>query len=395
MNTLPLAGIRVLDFGRYIAGPYCAALLADMGAEVIRIERRSGGEDRNLAPLSDTGDGALFMNMNRNKRGFTLDPAHPQSAEIKRRLIASADVLVANLPVDVLQKLGLDYEALKATKPNIILTMISTFGSTGPYAKRAGFDTIAQAMSGAMGLTGFPGAPVRSVAAFEDFGTALHAAFGTMVALFERQRTGQGQIVEGSLLATGVMLMQSLLAECHVTGIVREQRGNAGFHAAPTDTYRTRDGWVVVQAIGQPMFERWANLMGRADLIADPRCADDLARGDNYHLITEVMTAWMAERTTAEALQQLEVVRLPAGPVYGLQEVLNDPQVQARELLQYVEYPGSPAAVPLAATPVRLSATPGAVRGRAPLLGEHTTQVLSELGFTGAEIEIFQAAAVI
>ncbi|MBI1761412.1 MAG: CoA transferase [Acidobacteria bacterium] len=393
--TKPLAGIRVLDFGRYIAGPYCAALLADMGADVIRIERRDGGEDRQLAPLSETGDGALFMNMNRNKRGLTLDPAHPHSGEIKRRLLASADVVVANLPVDVLQKLGLDYESLTASKPDIILTMISTFGSTGPYARRAGFDTIAQAMSGAMSLTGFPGAPVRSVVAFEDFGTALHAAFGTMVALFERQRTGQGQVVEGALLATGVMLMQSLLAERHVTGIVREQRGNAGLHAAPTDTYRTRDGWIVVQAIGQPMFERWARLVGRADLIADPRCADDLARGDNYHLITAVMAAWTAARTTAEALQQLEAVRLPAGPVYALQEVLNDPQVQARELLQYVDYPGSPAAVPLANTPVRLSATPGEIRRRAPLLGEHTHEVLRELNFSEAEIEAFQTGHVI
>lgn len=393
--TQPLAGIRVLDFGRYIAGPYCAALLADMGADVIRIERRDGGEDRNLAPLSETGDGALFMNMNRNKRGLTLDPAHPQSAEIKRRLIASADVVVANLPVDVLQKLGLNYEALKAIKPDIILTMISAFGSTGPYAKRAGFDSLAQAMSGAMSLTGFPGAPVRSVAAFEDFGTALHAAFGTMVALYERQRTGQGQVVEGALLATGVMLMQSLLAERQVTGVVREQRGNAGFHSGPNDTYRTRDGWIVVHTIGQPMFERWAKLMGRTDLLDDPRYADDLARGDNYNLIAEVMMAWTAARTTAEAIQQLEAARLPAGPVYSLQEVLSDPQVQARELLQYVEYPGSPTAIPLATTPVRLSATPGEVRSRAPLLGEHTVEVLSELGFSKEEVAAFQAAAVI
>jgi crotonobetainyl-CoA:carnitine CoA-transferase CaiB-like acyl-CoA transferase len=395
MKALPLAGIRVLDFGRYIAGPYCAALLADMGADVIRVERRAGGEDRNLAPLSETGDGALFMNMNRNKRGLTLDPAHPQSAEIKRRLIASSDVVVANLPVDVLQKLGLDYEALKSIKPDIILTMISAFGATGPYAKRAGFDSLAQAMSGAMGLTGFPGAPVRSVAAFEDFGTALHAAFGTMVALYERQRTGEGQVVEGALLATGVMFMQSLLAECHVTGVVREQRGNAGFHSAPNDTYRTRDGWIVVHTIGPPMFARWAKLMGRTDLLADSRCADDLSRGDNYQLIAAITNAWTAERTTAEALQQLEAARLPAGPVYALQEVLSDPQVQAREMLQYVDYPGSSSAVPLATTPVRLSATPGEVRKRAPLLGEHTVEVLAELGFSKIDIAGFQAADVI
>ena len=390
-----LAGIRVIDFGRYIAGPYCAALLADMGAEVIRVERREGGEDRFLIPLAETGEGALFLNMNRNKKGITLDPSHPHSTEIKRRLIASADVVIANLPLNVLQKLGLDYDALKAIKPDIILTMVSTFGATGPYAKRSGFDSIAQAMSGAMSLTGFPGAPVRSAVSFEDFGTALHAAFGTMTALYEKQRTGTGQIVEASLLATGVTFMQSLLAERYITGIIRTQRGNTAFHAAPSDCYQTSDGWIMVQAIGQPMFERWAKLVGREDLLTDPRCADDLVRGDNYEFITEIMAQWTGQRTTTEVLAQLEAVRLPCGPVYDLEQVLNDPQVQARELLKFVEYPGVAEPVPIANTPVRLSATPGEVAHRAPMLGEHTDEVLQELGFGKEEIGEFRNAGVI
>ena len=394
MNA-PLSGIRVLDFGRYIAGPYCAALLADLGAEVIRIERREGGEDRNLIPLTEAGDGALFLAMNRNKKGITLDPAHPRSDEIKRRLVSSADVVIANLPLNVLTKLGLDYESLRAVKPDIILTMVSTFGSTGPYANRVGFDSVIQAMSGAMSLTGFPGAPVRSVVAFEDFGTALHAAFGTMIALFEKQRTGQGQMVEASLLATGVTMMQTLLAERFVTGIVRAQRGNTGYHAAPADAYQTKDGWIMVPTIGQWMFERWAKLMGREDLIADPRLKDDLARGDNAEIINEVMRAWCAARTTAEALEQLERARIPVGPVCELAEVYKDPQVQARELFRHIDYPGSPVPVPIADTAVRFSHSEGEVRHRAPLLGEHTDEVLQQLGFGSAEIAEFRSAGVI
>ena len=391
----PLKGIRVLDFGRYIAGPYCATLLADFGAEVIRIERRDGGEDRALVPLSETGDGALFIGLNRNKKSVTLDPANEQSTEIKRRLIASADVVVANLPINVLKRIGLDYETLKAIKPDIILTMVSAFGATGPYANRVGFDSVVQAMSGAMSMTGLPDLPMRSVVAFEDFGTALHSAFGTMVALYERQRSGRGQIVEGSLLATGMMFMQSLLAERHVLDIVRQPRGNAGLHAAPTDAYPTSDGWIMVQVISAAIFARWAKLVGRPDLIDDPRCSDDLARGDSYELITEVMTAWTKQRTTVEAIQQLEAARVPCGPVNDLARALVDPQVQARELFQFLDYPGSPKAIPVPATPVRLSETPGEIRHRAPLVGEHTDEILQGLGFSEEEIAAYRLAGII
>lgn len=393
--TAPLAGLRVLDFGRYIAGPYCATLLADWGADVIRIERVEGGEDRSLAPISATGDGALYIGLNRNKRGLTLNPAAPASQEIKRRLIASADVVIANLPFDVLQRLGLDYASLTALKPDIILTMISAFGSTGPYAQRVGFDTVVQAMSGAMNLSGPPELPTRSVAAFEDFATALHAAYGTLIALFERRRTGHGQLVEGSLLSTGIMLMQTLLAECAVTGRERTRRGNAAFHAAPSDAYQTRDGWLMVQVIGQPIFARWAKLVGRADLLEDPRCADDLARGDHYELVNEAMIAWTKQRTTAEAIAELEAARVPCGPVNTLAEALADPQVQARELLQYLDYPGAPKPVPVPAPPVRLSETPGQIRHRAPTLGEHTDEILRELGFTADEIGAFRQAGAV
>ena len=391
----PLAGIRVIDFGRFIAGPYCGMLLADMGADVIRVDRRQGSEDRYTGPVTEDGVGGGFLSLNRNKRSLTLDTAKPEAAEIIRRLASGADVVLANLPIAVMKKMGLEYEVLRALKPDIILARISTFGPDGPYANRVGFDTVAQAMSGAMSLTGFAGEPVRAVVPFEDYGTALHTAFGIMVALYHRAQTGEGQIVDGSLLATGVTFMQALLAERSVTGIQREQRGNAGFYSAPADSYRTKDGWVIVQTIGGDMFARWAKMVGREELIRDARFADDLSRADNRDTITQAMNAWLASRTSAEALADLEAARIPAGPVLNLGEVLEDPQVKARGLLRYVDYPSCSKPIPLADTAVRLSATPGGIRHRAPMLGEHTDEVLSELGYGPEDIAGLRADGVV
>src|ERR1051325_2414317 len=410
-NSGPLAGIRVIDFGRFIAGPYCAMLLADFGADVIRVDRRQGSEDRFIAAITENGEGGGFLSLNRNKRNLTLDTSKSESAEIIRRLVKNADVVVANLPMNVLRSMGLDYDSLRASKPDIILARISTFGPDGPYANRVGFDTVAQAMSGAMGLTGFPGAsiperanpvqsgapgaPVRDIIPFEDFGTALHTAFGVMVALYHRAQTGQGQIVDGSLLATGITFTQGLLAERAVLGIERRQLGNTSFYTAPSDAYQTKDGWIVVSAIGNDMFARWARLVGHEELIGDPRFADDQSRADNRGPITEAMNTWLASRTTEQAIAELEKARVSAGPVLSLEQVLDDPQVKARELLKYVEHPGAAKPVPLAATAVQLSETPSSIRQRAALPGEHTDEVLREIGYSEEEISKLRAAVVV
>jgi crotonobetainyl-CoA:carnitine CoA-transferase CaiB-like acyl-CoA transferase len=369
-------------------------MLADMGADVIRVERRDGGEDRKLGPVTESGEGGLFLNVNRNKRGITLEPAHQLAGEIIRRLVRSADIVVVNLPLDVMQRRGLDYDSLRAIKEDIILVMASAFGPDGPYKDRVGFDGVAQAMSGSMSLTGFPGPPVRSIVSWVDYGTALHAAFGAMTALYHRKNTGRGQLIDVSLLATGVTFMMPLLAERRARGIKREQLGNTGYYAAPSDVYSTRDGWIIVPTIGGPMFRRWARVVGREDLIDDPRFKDDISRGDNAAAINEVMSEWCAARTREEAMAELERARVPCGPVYDLDEVLGDEQVRTRRLIQEIEYPSEGNTIPIASPPVRLSETAVSLR-RAPTLGEHTDEVLSELAFSGDEIAMFREAGAV
>jgi crotonobetainyl-CoA:carnitine CoA-transferase CaiB-like acyl-CoA transferase len=391
----PLEGIRVIDFGRFIAGPYCAMLLADFGADVIRVERREGGEDRKLGPVTESGEGGLFLNCNRNKRGITLDLGHPGAADIVRKLVRTADILVVNLPLAVMKKLHLDYDSVREEKKDIILVMASAFGPDGPYTDRLGFDGVAQAMSGAASLTGFPGPPVRSLVSWADYGTALHGAFGAMTALYHRQKTGQGQLIDVSLLATGVTFMTPLLAELKTRGIQRKQLGNTAYYAAPSDVYKTQDGWIIVPTVGGPMFKRWARLIGRKEMIEDPRFRDDISRGNNAVVINEAMSEWCAGRTREQAIAELEGARVPCGPCYDLDEVLADPQVASRKLLQEIEYPGGTQPVPIASSPVRLGDAPVASHRRAPTLGEHTGELLKELGFSPDDITAFRASKVI
>jgi crotonobetainyl-CoA:carnitine CoA-transferase CaiB-like acyl-CoA transferase len=377
-----LEGIRVLDFGRYIAGPYCAAMLAEHGAEVIRIEKREGSEDRFQAPVSETGDGALFLQMNRNKRGLTLDPMRPEGQEVVKKLVATADVVVANLPPQTLAAMKLDYESLVAVKPDIILTTVTAYGRGGPYSDRVGFDGIGQVMSGAVYMTGTEEQPYRAQVAWVDFGTALHCAFGTMAALMARKATSKGQWVQGALLATAVTFGNALLIEQAVIAPNRVPTGNRGQTSAPVDIFRTRDGWILCQVVGNPLFKRWAKLMGEDRWLTDPRFKDDISRGDNGAVVSERMGRWCAERSTAEALEILGAAKIPAGPVLKPQQTLDDPHIKAVGFLQPTEYPGAPRPAPLAKVPVWLSETPGSIRHRPPKLGEHTDKILGELGYS-------------
>ena len=390
-----LDGVRVLDFGRYIAGPFCAALLADLGADVIRVEKVRGSEDRFVVPLTPAGDGALFMQVNRNKRGLTLNPMKPDGQEVVRRLVVTADVVVANLPDAALEAMRLDYASLTAHKSDIILTSVSAFGTGGPYSEKLGFDGIGQAMSGAMYLSGRPDEPTKSYVPWVDFTTALSAAVGTLAALMARRQTGCGQQVRGSLLASALSVANSTLIEQQLTTRDRVATMNRSQISAPSDTHRTRDGWILVQSLGQPLFERWTKLMGESHWLDDPRFVDDMARGDNGQVISERMARWCAERTTAEALEALESARIPAGPVYSPQEALEDPHVAAAGFLRQLEFPGLPSAAPVADAPFSLSDSEVGVRHRAPVLGEHTDKILREVGYTVAEISAMREARVV
>ena len=390
-----LEGIRVLDFGRYIAGPYCACLLGDMGADVIRVEKRGGSEDRWLAPIAEGGEGGLFMQVNRNKRGITLNARSDEAGEIVRKLVARTDVVVANLPPQTLVSMGLDYPTLCESKPDIILSTVSAYGHGGPWSDRVGFDGVAQAMSGAMYLSGYPEEPARLYYPWVDFTTAILTAFGTVAAILERRKTGRGQRVEGSLLASALTVANGTLIEQSVIETNRVATGNRAQTAAPSDCFRTSDGWVVVMVIGQPLFERWASLMGEAHWLEDPRFQDDISRGDNGEVLSERMARWCESRTTEECLSELEAARLPAGPVYSPQEALDHEHIRAMNFMLSVDYPGLPRRAPVADTPVRLSETPGGVRHRAPVLGEHTDEVLAEIGYDQAAVARLHGAGVV
>jgi crotonobetainyl-CoA:carnitine CoA-transferase CaiB-like acyl-CoA transferase len=390
-----LAGIRVLDFGRYIAGPYCAALLADLGADVIRIERRGGGEDRTVAPVGEDETGAMYVVMNRNKRGMTLDPSTPDGRQIVKKLVATADVVVANLPPDVLRSLELDLESLRRVKPDIILTAVTAFGAGRPWSHKHGFDGVAQVMAGGAYLTGTPDQPMRAAVAWVDCGTASLAALGTLAALMERGKTGRGQKVEAALLRTAVAFNNPTLVEQQVIRPNRVATLNRGQTSSPSDIFRTKDGWIMAYAIGNPMYRRWAKLMGEDMWLSDPRFKDDKSRGDHGETISKRMAEWCAERTTAEALSECEAAKVPAAPLYSPQEALEDAHIRQAGLLVDRQFPGFARPAPLAPTPVDLSETPGRYRHRAPALGEHTDDILREIGYSDDAIKALRAKDVI
>jgi crotonobetainyl-CoA:carnitine CoA-transferase CaiB-like acyl-CoA transferase len=370
-------------------------LLADFGADVIRVERPGGGEDRAITPITDEGEGAVFMQGNRNKRSLALDPRGKDGREVLRKLVSTADVVVVNVPDSALAKMGLDYASLTAIKPDIILCNTSSFGPVGPWADRPGFDSVGQAMCGSTYLSGSGEVPYRTPITWVDNGTAVFAAFGVMVALFERARSGQGQQVTGSLMATALAYSSSYLIEQAVKGVDRTPIGNRSYLNGPTDTFRTKDGWIVVQVVGPGIFKRWTQLVGEPQWLDDPRFSTDELRGENGATLSARMSRWSAERTSEEALTALADASIPAGPVLRPREVIAHPQVEAMGMFSPTQLAGQEGSVPLLSTAVSLSSTPGAIRTPPPRAGEHSREVLSEIGLTATEIASLIAAGLV
>ena len=391
----PLSGIRVLDFGRFIAGPFCATLLGDLGAEVIRIERIDGGEDRWFTPVTDDSQGAMFLQVGRNKRCLTLNPLKPDGAQVLKRLVVTADVVVANLPPKTLSAMGLDYESLKAVKSDIILTTVNAFASGGPYSDRVGFDALAQAMSGNLHLSGEAEQPTRAFVPYVDFATAALSAFSTLAALRHRDQTGEGQVLEGALLKTALTMMNSVLIEQDVKKVDRVATMNRGQWNGPSDVFRTQDGWIMCLAIGAQQFSRWCDMVGQSELVDDPRFTDDLARGDHGEALSNIMMTWCQSRTQDEVLSAMDDAKIPAGPVYSPQQALDDEHIQALNFLKAVDYPTATQSIPTADFPVSMSASRAEIRHRAPMLGEHTDEILVELGYDAASIEDLRSGRVV
>ena len=391
--TGPLKGCRVIELAHIMAGPVCGLMLADMGADVIKVEKTNGDDTRRMVPPDIAGESAAFMMMNRNKRGIVLDLKHPDALEALRRMLRTADVVIENYRIGTMERLGLGYEDLRRDNPGLIYAEISGFGRTGPYAHRGGFDLIAQGMGGLMSITGEgPGRPpVKVGAPVSDITAGILAAMGIAAAYAHKVKTGEGQKVDTSLFEAAITHTYWQSAIAFATGVSPGPMGSAHPLNAPYQAFETADGWINIGAANQANWERLAQLIGAPELTADPRFLTNRDRMEHRDALTNVLNAIFRGRATAEWLTVLENGGLPAGPVLSVSEMHTDPQVLARDMVPTVDHPRA-GRVKTLGLPVKFSGTPGGVHAPAPLLGEHTRTVLRETGYTDAEIDVLVAA---
>ncbi len=384
----PLQGVKVLELAQIMAGPTCGLMLADLGADVIKVERVPGGDDtRTMNRPSVRGESAAFMAMNRNKRGIALNLKLPAAQEALKRMVAGADVLTENYRKGTTEKLGMGYAALKALNPRLIYCSISGYGRTGPYADKGGYDLIAQGMSGLMSITGEPGrAPAKSGAPVCDINAGLLAALGVVSAYIHRLKTGEGQLVDTSLFEAGIQQTYWQSAIYFATGEVPGPGGSAHHLSAPYQAFRAADGWLTIGGANQSNWERLVRVLGAPEWLVDERFRTNAERMNNLGALTELMNARLKQRTVREWIDALEAEGVPCGPINSIADMTTDPQAAAREMVLELDHPraGRTRALGL---PIKLSATPGKVTRPAPLLGQHTREVLSEFGFAPGQIE--------
>src|SRR6056297_46390 len=385
-DTAPvLSGLRVLDLGRYIAAPYCAHLLANEGAEVIRIEPPEGATDREVMPVGVEGRGGLYLQVNNNKKSLTLDFSTKAGRTVLERLIKTTDIVVVNVPHAALHKLKLDYKSLCKIKPDIILTSISAFDASGRDRDRVGFDGTGQALSGSMYLTGDGQRPTRAAVSYVDYATAMSAAFATMTAVIERMKTGQGQHVSCSLMGTALTMMNPMLMEEYSGYRSRKPMGNRSPISGPSDLFRTTDGWVMVQVIGDAMFSRWANMMGMSELVDDPRYKTDSDRGAHGEELSTIMADWCKSRTFRQCLDELSANRVPACRCLKPADTLNFKGFEDYVENLSIEQDGK--SLPLVARSIHTRSADSTGRRMAPELGADTVDLLKELEMAEDDIE--------
>jgi crotonobetainyl-CoA:carnitine CoA-transferase CaiB-like acyl-CoA transferase len=375
-----LSRFRVLDLSRVRAGPTCARMLADFGADVIRIEPPPG-VDPNDAMFAARRKGGDFQNLNRNKRGLTLNLKRPEGVEVLHRLVQTADVVLENWRPDVKQRLGMDYETLKAINPRIVLASISGFGQNGPYARRPGFDQVIQGMGGLMSVTGFPAnGPTRAGIAVSDSSAGLYTAIGILTALLERETSGQGQWVNASLLHVQIAMMDFQAARYLVEGDVPVQQGNDHPTSAPMGLFKAADGWLNIGVSGEGQWKDFCNAVDRADWLtrADFRLNADRVR--NRHEINTTIQALFSTQPINHWVQLLNSANIPAGPVYNVPQMFDDEQVKHLGVVATATSTEGES-VKVIAQPVRLERTPAAVVTSAPNIGQHSDEILREAGY--------------
>ena len=383
----PLEGIRVVELAGIGPAPFCAMLLADMGADVIKVEKLPGGDDaRRMVPPTISGESAAFLIMNRNKRGIALDLKTEAGRKVLSRLLQGADVLIENYRRGTMERMGFGYDALHTLNPRLIYCSISGFGRTGPYADRGGFDLVTQGMSGLMSITGEgPGCPpVKIGAPVTDITAGILACVGVLAALHSRASTGEGQMVDTSLFEAGIIHTYWQSAICFATGRAPGPMGTAHPLNAPYQAFQVADGWITVGAANQGNWLRLLEALGAPELGNDPRFVNNADRMRNLPALQAALTPLFKGRSSAEWLQRLEEAGVPAGPVLDVGQMHADPQALAREMIVETSHPtaGQVASIGL---PIKFSETPGSVRRAAPVLGQHTREVLREHGFSDAE----------
>ena len=393
----PLVGMRVLEASHVMAGPTCGLMLADLGADVIKVERLPGGDDtRRAVPPEIQGESAAFMMMNRNKRGIGLNLKTKKGREVFRRLASNSDVVIENFRKGTMDELGLGYNQLKPDNPRLIYCSLSGFGQTGPYADRGGFDLIAQGMSGLMSITGEgPGrAPVKVGAPMTDITAGILAALGIVAAYVHRQSTGKGQAVDTSLLEAGIVHTYWQSAIYLATGVSPVAMGSAHPLMAPYQSFETRDGWVNVGAANQANWERLLDVLRVPELGRDDRFGDNAGRMQNLAMLVEILTPYFQTQTTAFWLEKFQAAGIPAGPVLSIAAMHANPQVKERQMVTEVQH-SRLGKVKTLGVPVKFSATPTCLERGAPVLGQHTREVLREHGYSDAETESLEAEGAI